>query len=62
MTATNPADDWLKDDNPDLYLILHALAGDADALTRLEREGRAWPCSRSRWPATRRRCRPGNGP
>jgi hypothetical protein len=39
MTASN-IDDWLKDDNPDLYAILHALAGDADALQRLEREGR----------------------
>jgi len=28
MTATNPADDWLKDDKSRLYLILHALAGD----------------------------------
>ena len=40
MTATNADDAWLKDDNPDLYLILHTLAGDADALGRLEREGR----------------------
>src|SRR5438445_156873 len=40
MTDTNTSDAWLKNDNPDLYLILHALAGDADALGRLEREGR----------------------
>ena len=40
MTATNPDDAWLKEDNPDLYLMLHALSGDADALARLEREGR----------------------
>jgi hypothetical protein len=39
MRANN-ADDWLKDDNPDLYFILHAAAGDTDALWRLEREGR----------------------
>jgi tetratricopeptide (TPR) repeat protein len=40
MAATNADDRWLKEDNPDLYLILHALTGDGDALARLEREGR----------------------
>jgi tetratricopeptide (TPR) repeat protein len=40
MTTTDADDRWLKEDNPDLFLIVHALAGDADALARLEREGR----------------------
>src|SRR5260370_40269799 len=40
MTDAIADDRWLKEDNPDLFLILHALAGDADALARLEREGR----------------------
>src|SRR5947209_15283526 len=40
MTTKNADDTWLREDNPDLYLMLHALAGDADALHRLEREGR----------------------
>ncbi len=40
MSTITADDDWLKEDNPDLYLILHALSGDAGALARLEREGR----------------------
>src|SRR6516164_6230480 len=40
MTTTDTDDRWLQEDNPDVFLILHALAGDADALARLEREGR----------------------
>jgi hypothetical protein len=40
MTDAIADDRWLKEDNPDLFLILHALAGAADALARLEREGR----------------------
>ena len=55
MTETDTDDRWLKEDNPDIFLILHALTGDADALARLEHEGAAWRCSHSPWPATGRR-------
>jgi hypothetical protein len=40
MTDANHDDRWLKEENPDLFLILHALAGEAECLERLEREGR----------------------
>jgi hypothetical protein len=40
MIESNADDRWLKEDNPDIFLILHALAGDAGALAGLEREGR----------------------
>src|ERR1043165_8018873 len=40
MPGTKTDDSWLKEDNPDLYLILRAQAGDSDALLRLESEGR----------------------
>jgi len=40
MSDPRPDDRWLKEDNPDLYLILRTLAGEGEALRRLENESR----------------------